>query len=131
MAKVKVYSIDSKEKYRIFGEFFEVITNLKNKKEAVDFLIGLFTPSEMLMVARRIQVAKMILKEDNYEIIRKNLKVSNQTINKVEHWICGDEEKNKFIAEKITQLEKIVKTKKVSENMLDKYSHHKFLKELF
>lgn len=131
MAKVKVYAVDPREKHRIIGELFEIIVNLKTKKEVVGFLINLLTPSEILMVARRIQVAKMLLEEDNYEIIRKKLKVSNQTITKIEYWLKNDEEKNKLIIEKIEQLKKITKTKRFSENMLDKYAQHRFLKELF
>lgn len=131
MAKVRVYTVDPKEKYKIIGELFEIIVNLKTKKEVVGFLIDLLTPSEILMIARRIQVAKMLLEEDNYEIIRKRLKVSNQTITKIEYWLKNDEEKNKLIIEKIEQLKKMAKTRRFSDNMLDKYAHHRFLKELF
>lgn len=132
MAKVKVYSIDRREKYRIFGELFEIIVNLKTKKEAIDFLVGLFTPSEMLMVARRIQVAKMLLEEANYEIIRKKLKVSNQTINKVEHWLRGDEKKSQSIQNKIEKIKHAKKEYNTVKNinLLDRYAHHRFLKEL-
>jgi len=38
MAKVKSYRINPKEKHRIINDFFEIISNLKSKKEIVDFL---------------------------------------------------------------------------------------------
>lgn len=133
MAKVKVYSVDRQEKYRIAGELFEIIASLKTKKEVVDFLIGLFTASETLMIARRIQIAKMLILEKNYDEIRKELKVSFQTINKVEHWLKNDEDKMKLIAAKIKAIERREKEydKKYSGNLLDKYAHHRFLKDLF
>jgi len=130
MGKVKVYSISRVEKRRIFDELFEVISNLKTKAEAIDFLFGLLTPSEVLMTARRIQIAKMLLSDYGYEDIQRKLKVSHTTINKIEHWLKENEERNKFIAGK---MEKAIvnkdKTQK-SGSLLDKYAHHRFIKEL-
>ncbi len=129
MSKVRVYSIDKNERYRIIGELFELIVNLRTKKEVIDFLIGLFTPSETLMIARRVQIAKMLLEEDNYEIIRKRLKVSNQTISKVEHWLKSDEQKNKIIVTKLNQIKKFSKDSS-NKSILDKFAHHRAFKEL-
>lgn len=129
MSKVRFYSIDKNERYRVIGEFFELIVNLRTKKEVIDFLIGLFTPSETLMIARRVQIAKMLLDDESYEIIRKNLKVSNQTISKVEHWLRSDEQKNKTIVSKFQHIKRINK-KTYKNSMLDKFAHHKALKDL-
>ncbi|MFA6974038.1 MAG: YerC/YecD family TrpR-related protein [Parcubacteria group bacterium] len=130
MGKVKVYSISRSEKRRIFDELFEVISNLKNKTEAVDFLFGLLTPSEVLMTARRIQIAKMLLGDYGYDDIQRKLKVSHTTINKVEHWLKENEDRNKFIAAKIEKA--IINKSKTHKpkNLLDKYAHHRFIKEL-
>jgi len=130
MPKVKVYSLNPQEKYKLFGELFEIIANLKGKKEVIDFTIGLLTPSEMLMIARRIQIARMLLEEANYEVIRRKLKVSYQTIGKVDKWLRGDEDKNKLIIEKIRKVKKASKVFKYRENMLDRYAHHRLLKDL-
>lgn len=130
MSKVKVYSVDKNERYRMVGDLFELIVNLRTKKEVIDFLIGLFTPSETLMIARRIQIAKMLLNEKNsYEIIRKKLKVSNQTISKVEHWLKSDEQKNKIIVTKLNQIKKSSKDSS-GKSILDKFAHHRAFKEL-
>ncbi len=130
MSKVRVYSIDKNERYQAVGNLFELIVNLRTKQEVIDFLIGLFTPSETLMIARRIQIAKMLLNENNsYEIIRKKLKVSNQTISKVEHWLKSDEQKNKIIVTKLNQIKKSSKDKS-GRSVLDKFAHHRAFKEL-
>ena len=60
MSKIKPHEIDSKEKKEIINDMFEVIECLKTKQEIIDFLLGLFTASEALMMARRIQIAKLI-----------------------------------------------------------------------
>lgn len=129
MPKVKIYNVDKNERYRIIGELFELVVNLKTKKEVVDFLIGLFTQSETLMVARRIQIAKMLADQKSYEVIRKRLKVSYQTIATVEHWLQR-EEKRDFIIKKLKELDKGAKGKKYSGRLLDKYAYHRILKEL-
>jgi len=129
MSKVRVYSIDKNERYRVVGEFLELIVNLRTKKEVIDFLIGLFTPSEMLMIARRVQIAKLLMEDDDYELIRKKLKVSNQTISKVEHWLMSDEQKNKTIVAKLEQIKKVSK-KSERSGMLDKFAQHRALKDL-
>lgn len=131
MPKVKVYSIEKKEKQRIISELFEIFVELKTKNEVFSFLLGLFTPSEVLMIARRIQVVKMIIDGKNYDEIRKKLKVSNQTITKMEHWLRNDDEKTELIVRKIGVSKKNVKRNRVhSSSVLDKYPHHRFLKDL-
>lgn len=130
MPKVKVYSVNRDERYRIIGELFELVANLKTKKEVIDFLIGLFTRSETLMIARRIQIAKMLAEQESYEMIRKRLKVSYQTVSTVEHWLQR-EEKRDFIIKKLKELDKSGKYKKYSGSLLDKYAHHRMLRDLF
>lgn len=132
MSKVKVYSIDKKEKQKIINDLFEIFVELRTKNEVFTFLLGLFTPSEVIMIARRIQVVKMIIDGACYDEIRTRLKVSNQTITKMEHWLRGDDEKTEFIVRKINSSKK--KKEKNSTRggggMLDKYAHHRFLKNL-
>lgn len=131
MSKVRVYSIDKKEKYKIISELLEIIVSLRSKDEVVGFMIGLLTPSEVLMIARRIQIAKMLLQEATNEDIRRKLKVSFQTINKVEHWLKNDENKFLIISEKIKSVEKVRKLKSgYPKGLLDKYAQHRFIKDL-
>lgn len=133
MAKVKTHLVDKKERFRIIGEFFEIVTNLKNKDDVIGFFIGLLTSSESLMLARRIQVAEMLLEEKSYEEIRKKLKVSFQTIAKVYQWLYGENETYK--KQIGNQLERKRKRNKKHErfddgSLLNKYAHHRLLKDL-
>ena len=134
MAKVKTHLIDKKERYRIIGEFFEIVVNLKNKDDVIGFFIGLLTPSESLMLARRIQVAEMLLEEKSYEEIRKKLRVSFQTIAKVYNWLYGENETYKKQIEnqnkRKRQREKNRGNYKIKESLLDRYAHHRLLKDL-
>jgi len=133
MAKVKFYDVDKRERIRIIGELYEVIAELKSKDEVFRFLFGLFTPSEVLMIARRIQVAKMLMEEIPYEAISKRLKVSHQTTRKVEYWLKSDEDRQKLINLKFNQIKKRSaqsRGRRLYESPLDRYPGHRFLKEL-
>jgi len=87
MSKVKISSISKEERMKLIGDLFDIVYGLKTKSNTVDFLVGLLTPSESLMLARRIQIGKLLLEEKTYEEIRDNLKVSHHTISGVENWM--------------------------------------------
>jgi TrpR-related protein YerC/YecD len=133
MAKVKPHSIDPKEKYEAVDNLFDVISKLKTKKEVVDFFLGLFTASESLMMARRIQVARMLLDGKSYETIMRKLHVSSQMIHKTDQWLHkGDNKHVAWLKSRLQIEQEDRKTKKLTyESMLDKYPYHRFLKNLF
>ncbi|MGW8185065.1 MAG: YerC/YecD family TrpR-related protein [Candidatus Moraniibacteriota bacterium] len=135
MSKIKPYEIDKKEKKEIINEMFEVIECLKTKQEIIDFLLGLFTASEALMMARRIQIAKLILRKKSYLDIREKVGASSHTIQRVEQWLYNNEGKNVTWLKKCLvgedSKEKNLKSYHYSTNSLDKYAHHRFIKDLF
>lgn len=137
MAKIKPHQIDPKQKYVAINDLFEVISELKTKKEIVDFFLGLFSPSESLMLARRIQISKKLLDGANYEDIRKALGVGNSTIQKTDHWLNGGDEKyTRWLSTTIIKTEK----KKAESSkrggydpasLLNKYPYHRFINKIF
>lgn len=134
MSKVRVYSVDKKERNRITRELFEIIADLRNKEEVFGFLMGLFSPSESLMIGRRIQVAKLLLEDYSYDYIEKKLRVSHQTINKIEHWLHKNEERGRLILKNMEKDEK--RGRRIRDagrdfSLLNKYAHHRFLRDLF
>ncbi len=135
MSKVKFHSVPKEERYQIIGEFFDIIHFLRTKQEIIDFFIGLLTTSESLMMARRIQVAKLIIQEKKYEEIRKELKVSYQTIQKVERWLHErDGAYLKVLRRyfKKTEVEdKRQQQKKYQpERLLNRYPQHRLLRKI-
>jgi len=87
MAKKRFYEIDSVFRAKILGNFYEIVSKVKNKKDAEKFLKDLLTPSESIMIGYRIEIAKMLLKGFGYNDIQKKLKVSASTINNVNRWL--------------------------------------------
>jgi len=136
MGRVKVHEIDPKEKYEAIGDFFEISSDLKLKKEVIDFFIGLMTSSEILMLARRIQIARMLLEDKSYFEIKRKLRVGNETIFRTDKWLNSrGEEYKRWIGKCIEKLDKKKKEKnnkkyQYSWNMLDKYPEYRLWKEL-
>ncbi|HPN96340.1 MAG TPA: YerC/YecD family TrpR-related protein [Candidatus Moranbacteria bacterium] len=129
MSKVKTHLISQKEKQEITGYFYNTISNLKSKKEVIDFFIGLLTPSETLMFARRLQIAKMLLGGDSYETIRKRVKASNQTITKTDQWLHnGKKDYEKWIENCLKRTK--TGNKNFEKSLLDKYPAHRLLKNI-
>ena len=87
MAKRKVYEVDKAERYQMLNDFYEMIASIKNSKDAANFVRDVLTPSESLMITRRIAIAKMLLGGSSFEDIRQNLKVGYNTINNVNRWL--------------------------------------------
>ncbi len=134
MSKVKPHMIDPNEKFQAIDSLFEVISKLKTKQEIVDFFLGLFTASESLMMARRIQIARMLLNEKSYDEIMKKLRVSSQTINATDKWLHkGDEKYTAWLKSRVSIVEdkKNLKKHLTYESLLDKYPYHRFIKNLF
>ena len=87
MAKVTLSSIDNKDRYELLDELYDMISVLENREEVKNFFRDLLTPSESLMLSRRIAVAKMLLAGATYEEIRNKLKVGHDNIKSVYRWL--------------------------------------------
>jgi len=85
-------------------------------------------------MARRIQIAKRLIEKKDYETIRKELGVSNQTITKTDSWLNGrGEDYRDWIIKCFKKAEKKTESGQKYEyggSLLDKYPQHRFLKEL-
>lgn len=136
MGKVQTKSIDKNERYKIIGDFYEIVTNLRTKNEVIGFFMGLLTPSEALMFARRIQIAQMLLDDKSYDEIRRELKVGLSTVANVSTWLYGE---NDAFRRKIEEC-KNRKSKTEEDNnddyeknygsLLNKYPQHRILRDL-
>ncbi len=87
MAKVRYNALNDFEKKKYLGEFYTMVSLLKTRDEAKNFFKDLLTLSEVVMISRRIQAAKMMLEGETYETISNKLKMSTTTIMQVERWL--------------------------------------------
>jgi len=80
MTQVSRYPLSPTIYKRIFEILFESILKIKNKEEAEEFLGEFLTPTEKIMLAKRISVAVLLAKGYDYQQIRRILHVSPPTI---------------------------------------------------
>ena len=89
MAKVNPRKLDSKEKMKYLDLLWTSIAELKEREEVKSFFKDLLTPSESVMLARRILIAKMLLEDKTYDDIRMELRVGLDTVAKVHGWLIS------------------------------------------
>lgn len=83
MTKVSRLRVDPKHLGFFLNNFWSLITLLEDKEHVKNFLKDLLTHTEMKMLAKRIQVAKMLLEGYDYRAIRNYVKVTDVTIAKI------------------------------------------------
>jgi len=66
-----------KELYRTF---FQVLSDIRDKKEAEDFCNDFFTETELALFIKRLGIAVYLDKKHSYNHISRNLNVSTATI---------------------------------------------------
>ncbi len=85
MSKVIPTNISKSEREKLKKILFTKISKFRSLKESGDFLNDLLTESELVMIIRRLQIAKMLLGEFPYYQIRNSLGVGYDTIKTVRH----------------------------------------------
>ncbi|KKR54532.1 MAG: hypothetical protein UT92_C0017G0005 [Candidatus Curtissbacteria bacterium GW2011_GWA1_40_24] len=87
MGKVskRVISIDLEN--HIFEIFIKTISKLKNAAEVQNFLYDLLSPTEKIMLIKRLAIAVMLTKGYTYDAIDHTLKVSRPTIMTVSYFL--------------------------------------------
>ena len=98
MTKILPKNLPLKEKEELLSEFYNFISSL-NRKESEGFFNNFLTPSEKIILARRLRVVKMLLQGHSSLSIRKELKAGVSTIQFVRSWL-KDELKERKIKQK-------------------------------
>lgn len=83
MVKISRIRVDPKHFGFFLNNFWNLITLLENKEQVKTFLKDLLTSTEMKMLTKRIQIAKMLLEGYDYRSIRNYVKVTDPTIAKI------------------------------------------------
>lgn len=77
----------SGERRKLVIELAKMLLAVKEERDMVHVLYRLLTPSEQIMVGRRMQVAHMLVEGSTYNSIQKKLHVGVPTIRSVEKWL--------------------------------------------
>lgn len=85
--RVKYQNLTEMERKKFLGELYDMIALLKSREEVKQFFKDLLTLSEVVMISRRLQIAKMLLEGFTYRDVQRKLKVGIATIVSVEQWL--------------------------------------------
>jgi uncharacterized protein YerC len=80
MAQISKYPTSKHITEKLFETFFQCFIYLSHSSNTQKFLFDLLTPTERIMLAKRIFIALMLMKDFEYSDIRQTIKVSNSTI---------------------------------------------------
>ena len=88
MAKFsRIPKLSKKERQNLLIALCEALTSIRKKEEAAQFLADLLSPQELEMLAKRLEIAKLLIAGDTYDTIRGKLKVSHNTIARINAWL--------------------------------------------
>ncbi len=112
MTQVSRRYLDESILHKLFILFFEAVGNNTAQKEFEDIINDLLSPSEKIMLAKRVAIIYLLLKKKDVITISKTLKVSTSTVSKF-----------KIITENshgiVPRFEKIIKSKKIYDFLTD------------
>ena len=83
MAQISKRKVAKTIEIKMLNTLWEAIAKLKSQKEIQSFLNDLLSPTERIMVTKRLAIAALLLKKYNYESIMEIVKVSNGTVAKI------------------------------------------------
>lgn len=87
MSRYNINQLTKVEKDKLLEKLFEAVKILKSKQDIVDFFRDLLTESEAIMLARRLQIAQMIMDDKSFYDIKTELGASFDTINSVKRFV--------------------------------------------
>lgn len=82
MARVSKRQLDKRVLEKLFDLFFEIIGKQKNKQEFLNVIGDLLSPTERVMIAKRVAIIYLLLKKKDVRTIGQVLKVSKSTVSK-------------------------------------------------
>ncbi len=107
MTQVSRRVLSKKVEEKMFSLFFKSLAQLSNPADIQKFLVDLLSPSEQTMLAKRLAIAILLIKGYQYETIKSILKVSQETIARVNMVLNYQGEGYKISVQKIITEEKI------------------------
>lgn len=87
MGKVSRRYLDKQLAMHISSLFWKSIAGIKTPEEAEAFFKDLLSPTEELMLIKRLAIAVLLAQGHTYDLIDDTLKVSRPTIMNVSYWL--------------------------------------------
>ncbi len=119
MTKVSRKPLRKNKEEEIFEILFSALAKLNSSQEVAIFLEDLLSPTEKLMLGKRLYIAILLYRGFTYELISDALNVSNATITGVNYWLKHGKQGYITVMNKIIRQEKIETfLDKIEENLM-------------
>lgn len=82
MVRLSRFKLSNQQLEKLFSLFFEVVGKNKNKKEFQNIITDILSPTERVMIAKRIAIMYLLMKGIDNRTICYVLKVSSATVAK-------------------------------------------------
>ena len=106
MTKLSTKKLTENKIGLLIDQLWRAITLLETKEEVHDFLHDLLTRTELQMVAKRLQVVKMLSEGFTYLQIRKQYNISDVTIAKINNWFESFGKGYRLVIQRLQEIEK-------------------------
>lgn len=124
MPKVVYNSNRFKKEDLLLKDFYKGLSLLKDEVKVQNFLEGILTKSERVMVSRRLRIARMLLRRKTYNEIIVEIEVGRSTIRAVDNWLNEGLTGYRDIIKKSDKKAKINNTAlDYGEDMVGSFSH--------
>lgn len=87
MGKFDYTQLTSAQRQTIVNLLVDFLSRARGKEQLKQFLVHLLTPSELIMLGRRLQTAEELVQGSDYDTIRSKLGIGYSTIQSVEGWL--------------------------------------------
>lgn len=87
MAQISKRPLTKDIEMRVLYTLWDALAYLKNEADTKKFLEDLLTPTEKVMLSKRLAIAVLLTKNYDYKSIKQILKVSSGTINNIAKWM--------------------------------------------
>ncbi|MBI2599257.1 hypothetical protein HYW40_03490 [Candidatus Curtissbacteria bacterium] len=119
MAQVSKLPLGKETQTRLYKLFWQTITSLSDPIQTEEFFNDLLTPTEKIMLSKRLAIAVMLIRNHDYEAIKAYLQVSSATISSVSMWLKYSGSGYRKTVEKLLRKEKIEKVILNIESVLE------------
>lgn len=106
MTRISKYKVEDKVLKKLYFLMFEIISNMDEEERFTGIMEELLSPTEKIMIAKRIAIIYLLMKNIDYLMISDVLKVSSRTIAKF-HSITNEGKEIKNLLDSIIGNEKI------------------------
>lgn len=107
MTNISKRPVDEKKLFKLYGLFFEVINNAEDKDEFMELIRDILTPIEQIMIAKRIAIIYLLVKNVDQVVIADHIKVSRSTVSRFKLLFHNKKTKLIIIIESFLRNEKI------------------------